>query len=64
MTNHSGSFTDKFLDEFGTGHADERALGVVGDCTGQQSLSRSGGTVEEDSLNEIANSLTGKQKIQ
>lgn len=50
LTDHARTLTNVLLHKLGTRHANEAAVGVVGDSTGEEGLTRTGGSVQEDTL--------------
>jgi len=51
LSDHTRSFTDELLYELRAGDTDERALGVMGNSTGQQRLTSARRTIQQHSLN-------------
>ncbi len=43
LSDHARTFSDVLLDKLGTRDTDETAVGVVGDGTGEQGLTGTGG---------------------
>ena len=49
-SHHPRALSNVFLDQFRPRHPDEAALGVVGHCSGQEGLTCTRRTIEEDTL--------------
>ena len=50
LSDHPGSFSDVLLDQLGSGHPDEGAVGVMGDGASEEGLSGAWRSVEKNSL--------------
>ena len=50
LSHHPRALSNVFLDQFRPRHPDEAALGVVGHCSGQEGLTCTRRTIEEDTL--------------